>query len=239
MKTIGEKLREARTANGLKQSDVAAKIGCAPTSLTNWENGKVNPSLEILSKLCCVYGIEPLSLLDRLYSFDDLVEISRKQVSERAYEETIALNFSEPVLARLQTADTHRAAIEKVEQMNAFLRATSLLDRFGGSAVQKEIEAVESEYSINGRADSDILFAFHTLNPHNKAAFLSMLSGLLYSDDGLQPFADKVGILYDSGDVSGSFEKKMERAKAFTLQKLDDERERIIDSLSGSIGTEE
>lgn len=251
MKTIGEKLRDARTAKNLKQSEVAAQIGCAATSLTNWENGRVNPSLDVLSKLCAIYGIEPLSLPDRVYSFTDLVGISRKPVSDRSYEETIALNFSEPVLSRLLTVEAARVSTEKANETHAFLQGTLLLDRLGGTASQKEIDAVHEEYKANGAADSDILFAFHMLSMQNKAAFLAMLSGLVMADDCLQPFADRVGDLdgscMDTGNAEGadmsdiqnasdtqddidtSFAEKMEKAKAFTLKNLTDERKRLID----------
>lgn len=47
MSTIFENLRNARNRKGLKQSEVAEKLGCAATSLTNLESGKVMPSLEI------------------------------------------------------------------------------------------------------------------------------------------------------------------------------------------------
>ena len=57
MATFGEKLKAARLNKGLKQSEVAEKLDCAPTSLTNWENDKVQPSLDVLSKLCEVYEI--------------------------------------------------------------------------------------------------------------------------------------------------------------------------------------
>lgn len=222
-------------------------------SLTNWENGRVNPSLDVLSKLCAIYGIEPLSLQDRVYSFADLVGISRKPVSDRSYEETIALNFSEPVLSRILTVEAARISTEKANETHAFLKDTLLLDCLGGTASQNEINAVHEEYKTNGEADSDILFAFHMLSIQNKTAFLAMLSGLVMADDCLQPFADRAGILYgngscmDTGNTEGAdmsdtqaapdmpdgidtaFAEKIEKAKAFTLKNLTDERKCLID----------
>ncbi|MDO5765684.1 MAG: helix-turn-helix transcriptional regulator [Elusimicrobiales bacterium] len=225
MKSIGEKLKAARTACGLKQSDVAARIGCAPTTFTNWENGKVNPSLDVLSKLCEVYNIDPLSLPEHEYSFEGLVGIARKPVSERTYEETIALNFSEPLLAKLLPPGAAEKAVKETEETAAFLNSTKLLSRFGSGANRREIDAVREEYEA-GTADADILFAYHSLNRYNKAAFLAMLCGLLRSDTGLEPFADKVGILYAESS-NDSFAKKIESAKAYTLNNLDEERERL------------
>lgn len=94
MNTVGERLKAARMKKGLKQSEVAAVLKCAPTSLTNWENDKIQPSFEILARLCEVLEISPLDLLDRQYLYDDIVEISAKPLYERTYEEKIALNFT-------------------------------------------------------------------------------------------------------------------------------------------------
>ncbi|EHL69845.1 helix-turn-helix domain-containing protein [Cloacibacillus evryensis] len=207
MKTFGDKLKDARTAKGLKQSEVAEKLDCAPTSLTNWENGKVQPSLDVLSRICEVYEISPLSLLTREYSYNDIVTISEKPVPEREYEEQIALNFSHGILSKLIAVEAQRQETARIEATATFLRQTDLLNRFGGSMNKEQIEAVKAEYESNGNADGDILFAYHALTVENKRALLSMLSGLLMQSDNVQWFNDK-----------------MDAATAFTLAALDKER---------------
>lgn len=209
MATFGEKLKNARMNKGMKQSEVAEILNCAPTSLTNWENGKVQPSLDVLSKLCEVYEVSPLSLLDKEYEYSDIAAIAGKPVPARTYEEQIALNFSEPILDKLLIVEAQRKETAKVEATAAFLRDTDLLNRFGGSIEQAEIEAVKADYDANGGADADILFAFHALTADNKAAFLSMLSGLLSNVDGLQAV------------------KGMDKAQMFTLERLAGQRDKI------------
>ena len=209
MATFGEKLKNARLNKGLKQSEVAEKLECAPTSLTNWENGKVQPSLDVLSRLCEVYEIAPLSLLDREYEYSDIVAIASKPIPARTYEEQIALNFSEPILDRLLAVEQQRKETEQIEATAAFLRDTDLLNRFGGSMNKAEIEAVKADYDRDGGADADILFAFHALTADNKAAFLSMLSGLLSDSDNLQAFSG------------------IDKAQAFTLERLAAQRKAI------------
>ena len=193
MKTFADKLRDARNALGLKQSEVAKQLDCAPTSLTNWENGKVQPSLDVLSRICSIYDISPLSLLDREYSYNDIVEIAGKPVPDRTYEEQIALNFSEPMLARLLLTEQQRLDAKRNEETAAFLQNTDLLNRFGGTLSKKQIEAVQTEYKTNGSADADILFAFHALNDSSKKAFLSMTAGMLMQDCNIQRFGDDMG----------------------------------------------
>mgnify|MGYP002625111859 CR=1 FL=1 len=208
MATFGEKLKAARLNIGLNQAEVAEKLECAPTSLRNWENGKVQPSLEVLSKLCEVYRIAPLSLSDREYEYSDIVSIASKPIAGRTYEEQVALNFSEPILDRLLAFEEQRKATAKIEATAAFLSDTDLLNRCGDSMGQADIEAIRAEYDANGSADADILFAFHALTD-NKAAFLSMLSGLLSDSDSLQEFSG------------------MDKAQAFTLEKLTAQRKAI------------
>lgn len=209
MTTFAEKLKAARLAKSLKQSDVAEKLNCAPTSLTNWENGKVKPSLDVLSNLCDIYEISPLSLLDKKYSYQDIAEISEKPVSARSYEEQIALNFSFPVLSKLIGVEAQRQETARIQETEKFLRETGAIYRYG-MLNRAQIDAIKAEYDNNGGADSDILFAFHALNDSSKKAFLSMLSGLLMQGDNVQVFADNT-----------------ERAIAYTLDHLEQERKAL------------
>lgn len=212
MGTFVENLKNARINKGLKQSEVAEKLDCAPTSLTNWENGKVAPSLEVLSKLCEIYEISPLSLLDKEYKYNDIYAISQKPVSKRTYEEQIALNFSEPILSRLLIKDAQQKETQRIEETAAFLQNTNLHLRFG-VLTKNEIEAVKADYDKFGNADADILFAFHALNQENKLAFLSMLIGLLIDSDNVQ-----------------RFNEKMDTAMAFTIEKIKEQRTTIKES---------
>ena len=205
-----ENLKQARTNKNMKQADVAELLGCAPTSLTNWENGKVQPSLDVLSRICAIYEISPLSLLEKEYSFDELAAISGKSVPERSYEEQIALNFGAPTLNRLLSVEAQRKETQRIEETAAFLQSTDMLNRFGGSMNKAQIKTVKAEYDENGTADNDILFAFHALTGENKRAFLSMLSGLLS----------------DSANVQ-QFNENMDKATAFTLERLTVQRKSI------------
>ena len=63
---FGENLRQARSRKNMKQTEVAELLGCAPTSLTNWENGKVQPSLDVLSRICAIYEIGRASCRERV-----------------------------------------------------------------------------------------------------------------------------------------------------------------------------
>ena len=50
--TFGDKLKQARTDAGLKQSELAHIIGATNTTVSNWEKGVSKPDLDMLSYIC-------------------------------------------------------------------------------------------------------------------------------------------------------------------------------------------
>jgi transcriptional regulator with XRE-family HTH domain len=176
---FGKRLKGAREKAGKLQRELADKLGNKPTTLTHWENGRIEPPLEMLGKLCDELKISPLDLLDKKYSFDDIVKILGKPVDKRTYQERVALTFSRSLLEKLMPAELQRREIERTLTIANFIQNTNVLTRFGGSLNQKELEPLMREYADNGDADKDILFAFHALTPSRKAALLDMIRGLL------------------------------------------------------------
>lgn len=208
--TFGDRLREVRMKNNLKQSDVAEKLGCAATSLTNWESGKFQPSLEILSKLCDIYNIPPRSLLSREYSYPDLVLIALKPVSDRSYEEQVAFNFSSDILSAVEIAESGRQDAEDNRETELFLRNTSLLDRFSGMLNGGTIQKIMEEYQYSETTDADLLFAYHALTSDSKQVLLFTLSSLLSRSGNIQDFGKNTGL-----------------AVRNTIEKLDEARNRL------------
>lgn len=51
MKTIGFRIVDRRKELGLKGKELAARVGCHPPDISDWENGKNIPSVESLIKL--------------------------------------------------------------------------------------------------------------------------------------------------------------------------------------------
>lgn len=64
---IGQKLKEARTASGLSQENVAEKINVSRQTISNWENEKTYPDIISVIKLSDLYSIS----LDALLKGDD------------------------------------------------------------------------------------------------------------------------------------------------------------------------
>ena len=113
---FGARLKERRLQMGLKQIDVAAALGCVPTSLTNYEKGIINPPLDVLAKLCEILEISPLELLEKKYDFNEILEVLKKPVNKRSYEDQVAINFSYSILEALTPAAIERLEKERENQ---------------------------------------------------------------------------------------------------------------------------
>jgi len=63
-----KRLKDYRILKGLKQQEVAEALNKKNNTISDWENGKAKPDVELLPKLCKLYGINPDLLFEE---FDD------------------------------------------------------------------------------------------------------------------------------------------------------------------------
>lgn len=54
---LGEKLKELRKERNLKQEELALILNVDRTTVSNWERGEKQPSIDILIKLRSIYGV--------------------------------------------------------------------------------------------------------------------------------------------------------------------------------------
>lgn len=54
---LGEKLKELRKERNLKQEEIASILNVDRTTVSNWERGEKQPSIDILIKLRSIYGV--------------------------------------------------------------------------------------------------------------------------------------------------------------------------------------
>ena len=124
--TIGERIRELRTAKGQTGGQVATYLGITSVHVSNIESGKRKPSLDLLAKLAHYFGCSTdylLGLTDdpspageasdmqRLYNRlslerkKDLVEMADLWLREEspAYQEELLVRWIETI----DTADEH------------------------------------------------------------------------------------------------------------------------------------
>jgi len=58
-KTVGEHIRKRRMDLGLRQSDVAARIGVWTSTVNYWENGHFNPDVQFVPRIVAFLGYDP------------------------------------------------------------------------------------------------------------------------------------------------------------------------------------
>lgn len=89
MGTLGERLRDLRSKNGITQAELAEKIFVGESYIALIELNKRNPSTEILGKLCDFFGVSTDYLLTGESSDDDILHVRewRKLVSGRSDRE--------------------------------------------------------------------------------------------------------------------------------------------------------
>ena len=63
---IGARIREARRASGIQQEELAERVGLTRTSISNYERGTQNLTVESLYAICAALKIEPYTLLPSL-----------------------------------------------------------------------------------------------------------------------------------------------------------------------------
>lgn len=62
--SIGENIKQTRKILGLKQKDLAERLGVTPPTVAMYENDKTNIRYETLIKIAKALGVSPASLLD-------------------------------------------------------------------------------------------------------------------------------------------------------------------------------
>lgn len=107
MGTLGERLRELRSRNGITQAQLAEKIFVSESYIALIELNKRNPSTEILGKLCDFFGVSTDFLLTGEISEDDILHVRewRSLVSGRSEREiTSALKLVRSFLDSIDEA---------------------------------------------------------------------------------------------------------------------------------------
>lgn len=66
-KYLIKKLKEGRASVGLKQSEVAEKIGIKGNTLSNYENGVSEPDIDTFCILCDIYNLDPSEILGEAF----------------------------------------------------------------------------------------------------------------------------------------------------------------------------
>lgn len=63
---LGENIRRLRQEQGLNQVALGQRIGASKQSVSNWENGNIVPSIDLLLRLADFFGVSTDYLLGRV-----------------------------------------------------------------------------------------------------------------------------------------------------------------------------
>jgi transcriptional regulator with XRE-family HTH domain len=81
--TIGEKIKQVRKEKGLQQKAVALEIGLDQSNYNKIENGRREPSVEVLQKLSVIFGVTVDDLLNPDNNQPSPVTVEDKTVTEK------------------------------------------------------------------------------------------------------------------------------------------------------------
>jgi transcriptional regulator with XRE-family HTH domain len=113
---LGEKIKTLRKQHGLSQEDLAAQVEINPTHLSRLENGRYQPSIEVLRKLAEVLEVSADYLLSGEGEEPAEVQIRNKPLAERVR-----------LIDSLDEAD-QQALIQVIDSMLTKHRMRQLLD---------------------------------------------------------------------------------------------------------------
>ena len=74
---IKERLREARKTRGMKQSDLAARMGVRNSTISAWETGQNRPDMDDIQKLCGILDVSASWML----GVDDELAVSPSEMA--------------------------------------------------------------------------------------------------------------------------------------------------------------
>lgn len=74
---IGDKIKELRKLNDITQQDLANKLGISFQALSNYENNRRTPNIELIKKLCVLFNCTA----DELLEIDSPSERAKVQIN--------------------------------------------------------------------------------------------------------------------------------------------------------------
>lgn len=73
---IGENIKKYRLLNNMTQEELSKKLGIAPNTLSNYENGNREPNSDVISKLADIFDISLDELYGRKFTKEEAIEIA-------------------------------------------------------------------------------------------------------------------------------------------------------------------
>ena len=130
--TVGARIKEARKKSGMKQSDLAEKLGVAVITIGQYERDKREPSLNQLKAIAAALNADIVYLISGQTS----AEVERGILIQ-------AENEVRSELEKLQFKSKDRPYEERVSLSEALIRMFKLFGGFNSTGHKKAVERVE------------------------------------------------------------------------------------------------
>lgn len=82
---LGRILQEARNALGLKQIDVANKLGCTSANISSWERGKSKIDIDSFAELCDIYNLDFAKTLESISNGNQEALLDKLSAEEKEH----------------------------------------------------------------------------------------------------------------------------------------------------------
>lgn len=78
---FNERIKELRLSLGLNQVEFGNKLGISKQCVSNWENDNIQPSIDMLTKICNTFSVNSDYLLG--ITFNENLDISNLSIKEK------------------------------------------------------------------------------------------------------------------------------------------------------------
>ncbi|WOE70505.1 helix-turn-helix transcriptional regulator [Hydrogenimonas thermophila] len=108
---FGSNLHQIRKHLNLSQEELAQMLGVGQKAVSNWENGKTEPSIDVIKQICNIFNVSPNFLLgdgdevDKIFLEAKYVAKKHNKIDHLKYllEDFISESQTEPLLHKIKT----------------------------------------------------------------------------------------------------------------------------------------
>lgn len=111
MKSLGERIKEARKNAGLKQSDIANLLNIKNTTVSNWEKGISKPDIDTIEYLCGLFNVSANYFIADLASKETLSFSEKEHLKKYRYLNDHGKDIIDTILDKEYE---HQKALEKI-----------------------------------------------------------------------------------------------------------------------------
>lgn len=192
-KTLGERLRAARTSKGLSQGELAVQVGVSRTAIGQWEVNGVQPSIERLELAAKILEVRPEWLAFEVSNPSSDFEPDRVELDE--------IEFG-PELSEASSTSTWQLPAKFVDNELMITGPTPILFRVSNNAMSPELKS--GDRVIVDRGQTAIDGGIFLIWNHKAASVARLLlvrsdketlMRIVLGDQGVDVRADSIQVL--------------------------------------------